>query len=70
MKEIIDMISVTFMHLYSFSKVKTGSSTLASGFSGNSSWPYRKECACITRRRSIPRMHPLKMVQAAFITTF
>jgi hypothetical protein len=70
MKEIIDMISVTATHLYSYSKARTGSNTLASDFSGSSSWPYKREFACIIRRRSMHRMVPLKIWRVAFITTY
>ena len=70
MKEIIDMISVRFTEFYCFSKAKTGSSTLASGFLASSSWPYRRVYALITKRRSMHRMEPLKMVRAVFITTY
>ena len=70
MKEIIDMISVRSTHLHSYSKARIGLSTLASGFSASSSWPYKKVCACITRRKSMLRMDPLKMAQAVFTTTY
>ena len=70
MKEIIDMISVRSNRFYSYSKARTGSSTPASGFSVSSSWPCKRECACITRRKSMLRMDPLKMARVVFTTTY